>query len=107
MLRQRLPHSIRNARITLELCEEVENRRMRNGNGGRLLGSGGIDAQAPDNDGSPDPNSGDMNFNDLAFTGGIPGMSWLPNSGVGPNDGFGGLPPMEMLGVQSPGFVFY
>lgn len=112
MLRQRLPHSIRNARISLELCEEVENRRLRSGHS-RLLGSGGMDSQgsgAGDSDGSPNPNGTDLNFNDLAFTGGIPGISWLPNnntgsSGMGPNDGYGSLPSMEIL--QSPGFVFY
>ncbi|KAG8736437.1 hypothetical protein FRC10_009319 [Ceratobasidium sp. 414] len=114
MIRQRLPHSIRNAKITLDLCEEVENRRLRNGHGTRLLGSGGmagaVSSQPPPDETEDVAPPNDIDFSALGFTtGGNIGMSW-PNAG--PSDMFGSMnmpsmPSMDMLGVQSPGLVFY
>ncbi|KAG9114674.1 hypothetical protein FRC07_007617 [Ceratobasidium sp. 392] len=112
MIRQRLPHSIRNARITLDLCEEVENRRLRNGHGTRLLGSGGMAGAVSGRSSQDDtedvvaPHT-ELNFDALGFTSGPSMMSW---SSTGPNDLFGGMnmggvPSMDMLG-QSPGLVF-
>ncbi|KAG9082380.1 hypothetical protein FS749_006882 [Ceratobasidium sp. UAMH 11750] len=113
MIRQRLPHSIRNAKITLDLCEEVENRRLRNGHGTRLLGSGGmagaVSSQPPPDETEDVAPPADMTFDTLGFsTGGNIGLSW-PNAGP---DMFGsmnmpGMGSMDMLGVQSPGLVFY
>ncbi|KAB5589431.1 SNF2 family DNA-dependent ATPase [Ceratobasidium theobromae] len=107
MLRQRLPHSIRNARITLELCEEVENRRSKCGHGARLLGSGGmagaVSSQSNGHESMeepPIPHSTDLSFEGLPFAS---GLSWtLPN---GPNglDSYGGIPNMDMVGLSSPG----
>lgn len=99
MLRQRLPHSIRNARITLELCEEVENRRSRSGHGNRLLSSGGMAPQ--DSVTTDEPSSGmtDLSFEGLPFTS---GLSWAL-----PNDTYSTLPGMDtMMGVtsSSPGW---
>ncbi|KAG8689275.1 hypothetical protein FRC09_012490, partial [Ceratobasidium sp. 395] len=110
MIRQRLPHSIRNARITLDLCEEVENRRLRNGHGTRLLGSGGMagavssQSQQDDTEDVVAPPT-EINFDALGFVSGPSMMSW---SSTGPNDMFGGMnmggmSSMDMLGVQSPG----
>ncbi|KAF8667467.1 Fungal specific transcription factor domain [Rhizoctonia solani] len=104
MIRQRLPHSVRNARITLELCEEVENRRSKVGHGNRLLASGGISPQETIEDVSqPSTGGTDLSFEGLPFASGI---SWsLPN---GPNDGFSGLPSMDMMaGIASSGLVFF
>ncbi|GAB1520425.1 hypothetical protein RhiTH_003500 [Rhizoctonia solani] len=104
MIRQRLPHSVRNARITLELCEEVENRRSKVGHGNRLLASGGISPQENIEDVSqPSTGGTDLSFEGLPFASGI---SWsLPN---GPNDGFSGLPSMDMMaGIASSGLVFF
>ncbi|KAJ1300996.1 hypothetical protein OPQ81_003419 [Rhizoctonia solani] len=104
MIRQRLPHSIRNARITLELCEEVESRRSRSGHGNRLLGSGGMAGavSSPETlDDASQPSTGpDLSFEGLPFASGI---SWsLPN---GPNDGFSGLPNMDLMaGITSSGW---
>lgn len=102
MLRQRLPHSIRNARITLELCEEVENRRSKSGHGNRLLSSGGMAPQ--DTVTTDEPSSGmtDLSFEGLPFAS---GLSWaLPNDTYA---SLGGVDTMMGVASSSPGLVFY
>jgi hypothetical protein len=109
MIRQRLPHSIRNARITLELCEEVENRRSKSGHGTRLLGSGGMAGAVSSQSNGRDrmdetsvPQSTDLSFEGLPF---VSGLSWaLPN---GPSGGLNDSFAMDMMGVSSPGLSFY
>ncbi|KAF8752091.1 Fungal specific transcription factor domain [Rhizoctonia solani] len=85
------------------LCEEVENRRSKVGHGNRCLPRAAYRPRNIEDVSQPSTGGTDLSFEGLPFASGI---SWsLPN---GPNDGFSGLPSMDMMaGIASSGLVFF